>query len=223
MTQGKTHHCCARYFPRFWHYFRNVAIIIMALCWKIGVKDTYLLKWHDVSVRLKNSGYIPWEETPFPWKGFHMWRSSTLFPCFHCPGDLGSGSFSLIYFHSKWYLILCFPGMRCLKKKFYSEMPHMFVDNPIIMQRSVFPRVGTVPSSRKFQPTGCHGNGMMTITTCETMASCESKVASLNPMGSSYPLKSRVVWWAPWVIILEVFWCQCKEDPSDVCYNDEMY
>ena len=50
-------------FTPSWPDSRNVSITITSPRWKIGVKapvwPPYLLKWHDVLIRLKDSRYFP--------------------------------------------------------------------------------------------------------------------------------------------------------------------
>jgi len=61
-TSGKKQ-SCTRSFTSSWPDYRNISITIMASPRKIGIKapfwHPYLLTWHDVEVRLKDSRYFP--------------------------------------------------------------------------------------------------------------------------------------------------------------------
>lgn len=104
MKQRKSQHCCSRCFTRSKHVSRKLSFTINAPSCNISIKDPFLsLTFSNDMIcqsDLRIVDIFPEKKSPLPCKVLHMWCSSKLFPCFHYPGYLGSGYFSIKYFHS---------------------------------------------------------------------------------------------------------------------------
>ena len=96
-SQEKKEHCNPRIFTPEGPESRKSSTAILFTWWKMWLTSlvwhTYLCKWHDVSIRLKDNRYIPWAENPIPMLILHTWCYSKLVPCFHSPVSLVHVSF----------------------------------------------------------------------------------------------------------------------------------
>ena len=140
-----------------------------------------------------------------------MWCSSSLFPCFHYPGYLGSGSFSITYFLSKWYFIPCVSGMSVWKTTLTLKCHTCSGKNASLCGDQMGPEWAELTSLWKVQvnwlPQQWHYDHQ---ALWHNSLSVRGEGRDGPHVGCSLPHTSRHERSAPWAVVLEVCWYWCK-------------